>query len=401
MNRSAIIGAFASFAICLCAGAAGAQSKLPAIIDVHSHLVPAPGPAFDQALASAVSNMNKYGVEISILMSPPRSTDVKGNYDAEDLKSPVRKYPGRFVLFAGGGSLNRTIHGFKDPSRITDAVRDEFAAMARREIDEGAIGFGEISSLHISLFEQHIYAFVPADHPLILLLADIAAERNVPIDLHMDAASKTRTVPPELAKFSQNPEKFPATISSLERLLAHNRNAKIVWAHGGTDHIGDFSAAKVGELLDRYSNLYLSLKVAGPKTNRANMLFRGNKLDPIWLSVLKKHSDRFVIGTDNFYADPASTGNLKAFSKAIEPRMKATSQFLKLLPRDLAEKIARTNAIRIYRIAAVPHISDSVNPPAGAGPAAAGGPLCKDGNLDHCRIACRKGNKKACARLEQ
>lgn len=400
---------FLSLAAYSVAGTAIAQNSSVAVVDVHTHLVPGPGMRFDRSLANAVRIMDRFGIATSILMSPPRVRGIKQNYDIEDFRAAVKKYPGRFVYLGGGGTLNPTLHFYRNPSKVTDKVRRAFAAQARRLVDQGANGFGEIGGLHISLSPRHGYTYVRADHPLLKILADVAAERDLPLDLHMDAVASQMKPPAHLARLPNNPKKFPATLGALENLLSYNRKAKIVWAHGGTDHLGDFSAATIGGLMDKHPNLYVSLKVSGPRARTQNKLFSPGALDSAWRSVLSRHSDRFVIGTDNFYADPKGSGPTIEFSKRAPPRLQATGVFLSLLPADLAQKIGRDNALRLYRltttqapaeISVSPLVAPAPMAPAPA-PGAAGRGLCKDGNMAHCRIACRKGFRKACARLKR
>ena len=47
----------------------------------------------------------------------------------------------------------------------------------------------------------------------------------------------------------QNPPLLRANIEGFERLLAHNRKTKIVWAHAGSDPLGHFTPALVRALL--------------------------------------------------------------------------------------------------------------------------------------------------------
>lgn len=381
-----------------------AAAQTVAIIDVHAHLSPGPAMNFERALQAAIRTMDRNGIATSVLMSPPRGEEIQQNYDVDDFREALEEYPGRFVYLGGGGALNPTLHSYQDISAVTDEVRRDFGDEARRLLDKGAIGFGEISSLHISLAPKHGYNYVPADHPLLRVLADVAAETDVPIDLHMDAVAEPMAPPPELAKFPNNPETFPATLAPLERLLSHNPNAKIVWAHGGTDHLGDFSAAIIGDLMDRNDNLYVSLKVVGPKGQSHNKIMGGGTLDAEWRSLLSRHSDRFMIGTDNFYVDPDGTGAIAEFEDKSEPRLRATSAFLSLLPADLARKIGRDNALQIYRLSPeqapseIPSVSSSAPSPK---PVKRAGGTCRDGNMSACDVACQRGIKQACARLRR
>jgi hypothetical protein len=370
------------------------------IVDVHAHFLPEQGLKFDDAVASAIKLMDQFGVARAIMMSPPRGQEIPLNYDYPDFRAALKKYPGRFVFLAGGGTLNPLLHRHADPASVTEAVKKEFAAIAHKALDEGALGFGEMSSLHISLSRAHRYNYVPADHPLLLLLADMAAERDVPLDLHMDALAKDTKPPAKLAAYPNNPDVFPATLPALERLLAHNPEAKIIWDHGGSDHLGDFTPQVIGSLMDRFPNLHMSLRVTGQNSPVLNKLLSGGTVVAAWLALLKRHSDRFMIGTDNFYAsaNAAATSRIGHFSRANSPKLTATTLFLSVLPADLARKIGSENAVRLFRLGKVEPVPTQIQP---AARPAAQGKLCKDGNLDHCRTACNRGNHAACERLKR
>lgn len=54
----------------------------------------------------------------------------------------------------------------------------------------------------------------------------------MPIDIHMEAVPDDMPLPLGLNP-SHNPGILKANISAFERLLSHNRKAKIIWAHAG------------------------------------------------------------------------------------------------------------------------------------------------------------------------
>lgn len=402
MQRRAVAATRCVF-LCLLVGLASvpparAQQTVP-IIDVHAHLVPDPGLDFRGAVQHALAIMDQFGVARTILMSPPRVLGIAQNHDTGQLRPAVEGQGDRFVLLAGGGTLNPKLHGKANPASVTRADLDAVIAEANTLIDGGALGFGEMSALHVSLSQQHGYTYVTADHPILLALADVAAARDVPIDLHMDALGSDSPPPKALAAFPNNPARFPATLAGLARLLAHNSRAKIVWAHAGTDHLGDLTPRVVGRLMDEHPNLFMSLKVSGPRAQVKNKLLDGARVDRGWLALLKRHSDRFVIGTDNFYAGRLGRGPTMAFSEMVEPRMQITLRFLSLLPAAIANRIGHENAIKLYNLpplapAAFPTGQQEIIRKPSHG-------LCKDGNLEHCRIVCSKGVRQACQRLKR
>jgi len=402
LNLAALLGAAAAGAIAISGPAAAQRSPLP-IVDVHVHVLPNRDMSFDESVAASVQMMDRFGIARSIVMSPPRNPRIRMNYDYADFRAALLRYPGRFAYLAGGGTLNPILHGHAASGSVTETVMRDFSEAARRAIDDGATGFGEMSSLHISLIPQHAYNYVPANHPLLLALADVAAERDVPIDLHMDAVAAEMPAPPRLARFPNNPSRFPATVDALERLLTHNRRARIVWAHGGSDPIGDLTVERVTILMDRHPNLFMSLRVVGPRAPVENKLFAGPQIAPEWLTLLTRHSERFVIGTDSFYVGTSPGGGggpAREFASRTQPKLAATVRFLALLPPDLARKISSENAVRIYRLTDI-SVQERPDEAAHSRAAPKSRPgLCRDGNMDHCRIACERGVQPACARLQ-
>ncbi|MDP6855081.1 MAG: amidohydrolase family protein [Arenicellales bacterium] len=331
---------------------AHAQASAPGFIDVHVHLAAGRGSNADYhgAVEEALKHMDRFGIRTAIILPPPQVGE-NNWYDYPDFVDALQRYPGRFAFLGGGGRLNSQLHRYAEPSSVTQEVKQAFAEAAAGVIAAGAVGFGEIASLHISHMPGHPFEYVPADHPLLLLLADVAARLDVPIDLHMDAVAEKSPTPTRYAG-DHNPPELPATIGGLRRLLAHNGKARIVWAHGGSDPLGAMTAATISDLMDDYPNLYLSLRVVGDRAPVANKLFAHGRLESRWLALLKRHPDRFVIGTDSFFAPPhlKGTGPGVEFSKRNAPKFKATRHFLSLLPATLARKVAVENAVRIYRV---------------------------------------------------
>ncbi|MGQ0663909.1 MAG: amidohydrolase family protein [Pseudomonadota bacterium] len=377
MIRGLIGTLFLGFA-CLVSGAAAAQPQrqMPpqmqqrqapqqpatpikppvAWIDVHMHLIGGGRGGVDDfpgAVEAALREMDQFGMAMALILPPPQVDGQRSSYDYSSYAGALRRHPQRFAYLAGGGTLNATLHRHADLTKVTAKVKQEFAALAEKMIDDGAVGFGEMASLHISATEGHPYEFVPADHPLLLVLADVAAKRDVPIDLHMDAVGSEMPTPRRFAEQQANPPRLPATMGALERLLAHNPKAKIVWAHGGSDPIGGMTPGAIGRMMDTHPNLYVSIRVGpaqAPMQNKA-LVGRGT-LDAAWAALLNRHPDRFVIGTDSFVPSPAIKGGGPGltFAEKRIPTLQATVQFLSLLPPDVAPKIGRDNAVRIYKL---------------------------------------------------
>jgi hypothetical protein len=273
-------------------------------IDVHFHLIADKGnlESFDEAAGTALRVMDAERIRTIIVMSPPRPRE---NFDIESLADVAKKYGPRIVMFGGGGSLNPMLQEAGKLPVVTDEIRRRFEATAQRIIASGAKGFGEIAAHHVSLSPSHGYESVPADHPLLLLLADIAARHDVPIDLHLDPIPADVEKPTSLSS-PQNPAVLKANLGGFERLLAHNRKATIVWAHAGADPVGHFTPRLVRELLGRHSNLSLSIRPTAPFPG--SMVHPKGAINDDWVAVLRDFPDRFVIGSDSFVVAKAYTG---------------------------------------------------------------------------------------------
>jgi len=186
--------------------------------------------------------------------------------------------------------------------------------------------------------ERHPYESAPPDHPLLLALADIAAKHGMPVELHMEAVPRDMPFPPDRRQSANNPGTVAANIPRFERLLAHNRQARIVWAHAGWDLSGERSVALMQELLGRHPNLYMDIKSDRRGSRRTAAFAQGGTvIRPGWLAMLRAFPDRFMIGSDQFM--DMETG-----------RLENARRFVDLLPADLAPRIAAENARRVYRL---------------------------------------------------
>jgi len=354
-----------AFALILCS-AAFSQAQAQTVrnwIDVHVHLVAGRGPQadFGAAISAALAAMDESGVRTSVIMPPPQ---IKGMpvYDWRDYTAFLARYPGRFAFLGGGGTLNVMLH---DPAnaQVDAAQRATFESIANEILAAGAAGFGEIAAHHLSMMQNHPYEWVAPDHPLLLLLADIAARGDAVIDLHLDLVM--RDSPPPARFRATNPDTLRENFAAFERLLAHNRRAKIVWAHAGSHPLPGLVPGLARDLLARHPNLYMSLRLparmplnpqgGGPFKALPHLIVSpGGEIDPDWLRVLAEFHDRFVIGSDQFMANP----QLSAYGPGLEfARFNAHARglirrFLDQLPADLARRISMENPGRLYRIGA-------------------------------------------------
>jgi predicted TIM-barrel fold metal-dependent hydrolase len=266
-----------------------------------------------------------------------------------ELLGAVRRYPDRLFLAAGGGELSPMITG-TGPEAVTPEIRARFERTAEAIVRDGARAFGEMTALHYSFHANHPFIQVDADHPLFLLLADIAARNDLPIDLHMEAVPLDQATPAALIqRSSANPPVTRASIPGLERLLAHNRRARVVWVHVGWDNTGHMTADLVGRLLAAHPNLYCSLKFV----RRDLEAFRtgvdlvdegGAGFRPEWTRLFARFGDRFMVGSDEF------VGTGPGGRRIGPPSFADTWALIRELPPPLRPKIAHENARRVYRL---------------------------------------------------
>jgi len=214
---------------------------------------------------------------------------------------------------------------------------------AEKIVALGAVGFGEMTAEHFSLHSRHPYETAPPDHPLFLILADIAARHDVPIDLHMEAIPHDMPLPDiDRVKSGNNPSSLKANIPALERLLSYNPKVRIIWAHAGWDNTGHRTLRLMDELLSRYPNLYMTIKFGGDSVEENRPFAPGRRLKQGWLEAMKKRPDRFMMGTDQFFTPPLSDIRRKA------GRGDPVKAFFSQLPPDLAYKIGFVNPIRVF-----------------------------------------------------
>ena len=173
--------------------------------------------------------MDQYGLQKAVVMPQPRLSGQHGFYGYRQILPIIEKYPDRLFWGGGGGTLNSMIHQ-TDPSQVTEDIRTQFYEEAISVIENGAKVFGEFAAFHLSLTQNHVFEETLPDHPLFLLLADIAADHQIPVDIHMEAIINDTPLPDNLHRISEkNPEVLTANIPAFEKLLKHNRQAVIVW----------------------------------------------------------------------------------------------------------------------------------------------------------------------------
>jgi predicted TIM-barrel fold metal-dependent hydrolase len=152
--------------------------------------------------------------------------------------------------------------------------------------------------------EFHVFGR-DADAPLVREIVALAVERGLWLHAHCDDAA-------------------------LERLLAHDRRVKIIWAHSGMTT----PPAKVADYLARHPN------VVGELSYRYDVSVEG-RLAPEWRAVFMRFPERFVVGSDTWVNERWSRyGEIIAFHRG----------WLAQLPAEVAAAIAHRNGERLFGV---------------------------------------------------
>jgi predicted TIM-barrel fold metal-dependent hydrolase len=314
-------------------------AALSPFIEVHTHLDPQHAADSLQAARLAMGTENAAKM---IFLPSPFTPDDPTRFDDEVLMAAEKDQREKFAFLGGGGTLNVMLQQSVHTNNAGPEVQKKFRERAEEIVRQGASGFGEMTTEHFATTPGSYYEYAPADHPLLLLLADISAEHGgLPIDLHMEAVPQQTVLPPGL-KSPPNPPEIHENITEFERLLAHNPRAKIVWAHEGWDNTGYRSVELSRKLLSAHPNLYMEIKVDPVEIGKNSPLANGGSgaLKPEWLKLFQDFPDRFVIGTDQHYPEPPKGPQ----------RWQAVVLLFNQLPADLRQKIGMDNAKRLYHL---------------------------------------------------
>lgn len=166
--------------------------------------------------------------------------------------------------------------------------------------DEAALAYVEAllaTNRYATIGEFHLYG-EDADLPIPRRIVELAVEHNLVLHAHSDA-------------------------DAVERLLAQDPRAKVLWAHAGFEEPED-----IAPVLARHDRLWADLAF------RSDVSF-GGELSDEWIELFTRFPDRIMLGTDTY--TPERMYFLP--NHAVESRM-----WLANLPPDLAERVAWRNA---------------------------------------------------------
>jgi predicted TIM-barrel fold metal-dependent hydrolase len=265
--------------------AAAASDYAGPLIDAHSH-VPN-GTAIDAYVAA----MKRHEVRKVVLLGV-------GGVQKDDpawIAAAVRKYP------------DRVLPGVPVP----DPTAADASTRLEASLGKGARAIGEV---HLRQVSRKIDRD-PGDAAFGKVL-DVAARRQLPVVVHLEIDDRSA--------------------GALERALAAHRGATIVLAHAGSA-----TPARLEPMLARNPNLLVDLSGMHFQRTPALALETGPP-DPGYRALIEKMPDRFMMGVDVWAA--------RLFEPSVLDRlMRWTRRVLGELSPAVAERIAYTNAARLYR----------------------------------------------------
>lgn len=185
-------------------------------------------------------------------------------------------------------------------------------------------GIGEVFGHRDDLTNLTYGETARANHPALDSVYDLAAQKNLPVNLHNNATSRNRL-------------DRPIYVHEVQEALSRHPKTVIIWAHAGLSRMLDLDqkayTGLLREMLAKYDNLYVDLSwiVFENYVQDKNSGIRQE-----WLSLVSDFSDRFMIGSDNI-------GHFATYNQNI---VKYYS-LLDALSPDKARKVAMTNFLSL------------------------------------------------------
>jgi hypothetical protein len=262
------------------------------IFDAHLHYTGVDAAALSPAEIIEILDANQ--VPAAVVSGLPNSAVLRLSTAA-----PGRILPFLNVYGAGAGKAD-WMHDQTLPERMVE------------QLDAPGQRFRGIGELHI--FEQD------ADSPVLMALADIAAERGLMMQIHGDAAV-------------------------IDAVLARQPGLTLLWAHLGTEPRPDALAP----VLARHPSLYADTSVRDGR-----FLDEQGRLKPQWRDFFMAHADRVLVGVDTFW-----TRRWKRFDEVTAE----IRGWLRQLPPAVAAKLARGNAEALFGGDQAPRLSSNALAP--------------------------------------
>lgn len=241
------------------------------IFDSHVHIMT------KVSTSQIISEMDRAGVSMSLLYP------IDGNNDSDSLKA-MSQYPGRFVTFVDTPDSPEPSTWFKQGQT--------FVKFAEAQLNTGKFyGIGETNLRYYgaSGVTPPPDIYISPDSPLWFQLVDLSAKYHVPISFHF--------IPDD-----------PVANTAFERMLGHNKDATVIWAHLGFNNM-PLDRSKLNDFLLRYPNLYFdtagiqNMQNPPPQINSnwallANQSNGQGQLNEDWKQFFETWNSRILFGSD-------------------------------------------------------------------------------------------------------
>ncbi len=289
-----------------------------------------------EGIGALIEQMNENGVTDAVLMGLPiikmwaASEPKRPEYVfADDAKvywySLTDEILARAVLSLPDEDRDR-IHPFICGFNPVDKLAVEHIERMLEWYPELWAGIGEVMTRHDDL-TAFTYGEPPrANHEALNPVYEVAAKHNLPVLLHSNITSVRM--------------REPLYLGELEDALRRHPGTRFIWAHAGTsDSINrrmnmKFLDDEVSRLLRTYDNLWIDLSWS----ILDDYLLTNDKDDvrSHWLTIIRQHPDRFVIGSD-----------LVGKFGRLGDKLKEFDVLLAELDEERAAKLARGNLLRV------------------------------------------------------
>lgn len=180
------------------------------IFESHAHI------SSKVSLSQIISEMDKAKVSVANIYSGTLEDSAK--------------YPGRFITFVDTPDQPQPSTWLKQGQAFITSTEEKLKTGKYYGIGEANLRF------YTGKLVPPPTVYVPADNPLWLQLVDLSAKYHVPISFHF--------VPDD-----------PVANVAFEKMLSHNKDAILIWAHLGFNNM-PLNSATLNDYLLRYPNLY-------------------------------------------------------------------------------------------------------------------------------------------------
>jgi Tat protein secretion system quality control protein TatD with DNase activity len=162
-----------------------------------------------------------------------------------------------------------------------------------------------------------------ANHPALFPVYELAAQRNLPVQIHNDMGVKAH--------------KEPIYLYEMEEAVASFPGVRFIWCHAGYNRqlIIPSAVDELTRLLETYENLWIDLSWGVFD----DWVCPGGRMTNDWRAMLTRHPSRFFIGSDKI-------GNFDQYGAAIQ---KYDLLFTHLPPK-IADRIARSNFLEMLNL---------------------------------------------------